>query len=241
MILVVDIGNTQVKWAVTSLDGWLVQAQCPITAIEKLSLYWSDLPVPSAIVVSNVASSTATSAVNLAASQWDVNPHWIEAKREQCGVTNSYASPEQLGADRWAAVIGAKSLNLGNVVAVCAGTATTVHGLTQAGIFLGGLIIPGYDLLHQSLGANAFRLLDAEGQLSTFPISTADAITTGAIKTTCATIESFCEDMEKAGHHNVQIVLAGGAAKKIRREFTRSILHKEDLILLGLLEIAKSL
>jgi pantothenate kinase type III len=47
--------------------------------------------------------------------------------------------------------------------------------------------------------------------------------------------------MEKAGHHNVQIVLAGGAAKKIRREFTRSILHKEDLILLGLLEIAKSL
>ena len=49
MILVVDIGNTQVKWATTLGDGWLVQGQCPLEAIDKLSLYWSDLSVPTNI------------------------------------------------------------------------------------------------------------------------------------------------------------------------------------------------
>ena len=57
MILVVDIGNTQVKWATTLGDGWLVQGQCPLEAIDKLSLYWSDLSVPTKVVISNVAGS----------------------------------------------------------------------------------------------------------------------------------------------------------------------------------------
>ena len=241
MILVVDIGNTQVKWATTTGGGWLVQGQCPLEAIDKLSLYWSDLSVPTKVVISNVAGSRVELVVESAISSWNIQPYWVEANSEQCGVKNSYSIPNHLGPDRWAAVIGAKSLNLGNVVAVCAGTATTIHGLTSEGIFLGGLIIPGYDLVHRSLSSNTAKLSETEGEFSIFPVSTRDAITSGAIRATCKTVESFCDDMEAAGYSDVQIVLAGGAASKLRDGFVRPFINREDLIFLGLLKIALSL
>ena len=241
MILVVDIGNTQVKWATAVGDAWVTQGQCPLSAIAKLSLYWSDLSEPAAIVISNVAGVEAASAVDMAIRPWNIEAYWVEAMPSQCGVVNSYAKPSQLGPDRWAALIGAKTLNLGNVVTVCSGTATAIHGLTQAGVFIGGLIIPGYDLIHKSLGSNAVQLSDAEGTLSTFPLTTRDAITSGAIRATCQTIESFCDDMEVVGYDAVKIVLAGGAADKVRAGFVRPVIRQDDVILLGLLEIAKSL
>ena len=241
MILVVDIGNTQVKWATTEGDGWVVQGQCPLKAIDRLALYWSDLSAPTKIVISNVAGSKVASAVDSAMSFWSVLPYWVEANKEQCGVKNSYLIPHHLGSDRWAAVIGAKSLNLGNVVAVCAGTATTIHGLTSEGVFLGGLIIPGYDLAHRSLSSSTAKLTEAEGSFSRFPVSTRDAITSGVIRATCKTVESFCDDMEAEGYGNVQIVLSGGAAFKLKNAFVRPIINREDLIFLGLLKIALSL
>jgi type III pantothenate kinase len=241
MILVVDIGNTQVKWATRAGDIWVTKGQCPLPDIEKLSLYWSDLSVPAVIVISNVAGVEAATAVEMAIQPWNLEPYWVEAMPNQCGVVNSYAIPNQLGPDRWAAVIGAKTLKLGNVVAVCSGTATTIHGLTHAGVFIGGLIIPGYDLIHKSLGANAAQLTDSEGSLRDFPLTTRDAITSGAIRATCQTIESFCDDMEAAGYDDVKIVLAGGAADQIRDGFDRPVIEQDDVILLGLLEIAKSL
>ncbi|MBL6736905.1 MAG: hypothetical protein ISP76_07405, partial [Burkholderiales bacterium] len=90
-------------------------------------------------------------------------------------------------------------------------------------------------------GSNAAQLSDAEGTLSTFPLTTRDAITSGAIRATCQTIESFCDDMEVAGYDAVKIVLAGGAADKVRGGFVRPVIRQDDVILLGLLEIAKSL
>ncbi|MDC1311635.1 type III pantothenate kinase [Burkholderiales bacterium] len=240
MILVIDIGNTQVKWATTFGDVWATQGQCPLFDVDKLPLYWADLTVPEAIVISNVAGAEAEAAVEMAIRPWKIEPYWVAAKANQCGVINSYDKPSQLGPDRWAAVIGAKTLRMANVVMVCSGTATTIHGLTEDGVFIGGLIIPGYDLIHQSLGSNAAHLSDAEGQFSNFPVTTRDAITSGAIRATCKTIESFCDDMEASGHDDVKIILAGGAAAKIRDGFVRPVIQKDDVILLGLLEIAKS-
>ena len=241
MILVVDIGNTQVKWATTSGDIWVTQGQCPLSAMDKLSLYWSDLTAPNSVGSSNVAGEEAGAAVDKAIRLWNIEPYWVEAKPEQCGVINSYAQSNQLGPDRWAAVIGAKTLQMGNLVTVCSGTATTIHGVTEGGVFIGGLIIPGYDLIHQSLGSNAAHLSDAEGQFSNFPVTTRDAITSGAIRATCKTIESFCDDMEASGYDDVKIILAGGAAAKIRDGFLRPVIQQDDVILLGLREIAKSL
>ena len=95
--------------------------------------------------------------------------------------------------------------------------------------------------MHRSLSSNTAKLSEAEGELSIFPVSTRDAITSGAIRATCKTVESFCDDMELAGYSDVQIVLAGGAASKLRDGFVRPFINRDDLIFLGLLKIALSL
>jgi len=52
-------------------------------------------------------------------------PVWIKAKRRECGVTNGYRQPDQLGPDRWAALIGAWSILRGPCLVV---TAALHHG-----------------------------------------------------------------------------------------------------------------
>lgn len=237
MILAVDIGNTQIKWA-ELLDTKIVsRGQCPVESSRKLGLYWSDLSPPKVAVISNVSSAEVRDDVERAVKDFDVSPYWVKSRREQCGVKNHYIDPKQLGSDRWAAVIGAKSLDLGNTVVVCMGTATTIHGLTKDGDFVGGMIIPGYDLMHQSLGSTAALLSSSEGEHVVFPRSTKDAITTGVIKATCGAINSFCNEMEVAGFRSIQILLVGGAVDKMEAYLERPFQVRDDLIIRGLLEI----
>ena len=81
-------------------------------------------------------------------------PYWVVARSEQCGVRSSYADPARLGADRWAALIGARHLYQGACVVVNAGTTMTVDALSSESIFLGGCIVPGFELMRRALAAN---------------------------------------------------------------------------------------
>jgi type III pantothenate kinase len=74
-------------------------------------------------------------------------------------VRSGYEDILQLGADRWFAVVAAFE-HAGNAVCVVdAGTATTVDLVDAAGQHLGGFILPGVDLMMQSL-------LDGTGDLA---------------------------------------------------------------------------
>ncbi|MEK9867833.1 MAG: type III pantothenate kinase, partial [Betaproteobacteria bacterium] len=90
MILTVDIGNTQIKWAVFVSGKFSLFGRCPLSSVKKLPLYWKDLPNPEKIVVSNVAGEVAAEAIVAAITNWDINPYWVESQPLQCGVTNSY-------------------------------------------------------------------------------------------------------------------------------------------------------
>ncbi len=241
MILTVDIGNTQIKWAVFASGKFSLFGRCPLSSVKKLPLYWKDLPNPEKIVVSNVAGEVAAEAIVAAITNWDINPYWVESQPLQCGVTNSYDEPRQLGSDRWAMLIGSHSLGMGNVVVVCAGTATTIHGLTADGKFLGGLIIPGYELMHQSLGKNADLLQSDEGAVTVLPRSTQAAITSGIVKATCTTIDSFCDDMARSGHEPDKIILSGGAAEKFSKSLSLPVIVEDHLVMKGLLEISRDI
>ena len=93
---------------------------------------------------------------------------WIESRLVQCGVHNRYADPSQLGTDRWAALIGARSICAGACVVVGAGTAVTVDALTATGDFVGGLIIPGLSLMADALARDTARLPRDTGAYTEF-------------------------------------------------------------------------
>jgi type III pantothenate kinase len=152
-----------------------------------------------------------------------------------------YEDPLQLGPDRWAALIGAHALSAADRVVVCMGTATTIDALTSAGNFLGGMILPGFDLMHAALERKTARLGAEQGQAVSFPRSTRDAITTGAVRATCGAIACMHDEMLRSGCAEVSVLATGGAAPAIVSMCRFPVMLRDKLVLEGLVQIGKSL
>jgi type III pantothenate kinase len=151
-------------------------------------------------------------------------------------VRNGYDRPEQLGADRWAALIGARQLHAGACLVVGAGTATTVDLLTADGVFRGGLILPGLALMRSSLAGAAAQLAEASGRHSDSPRNTDDAIVSGAIEATAGAIERMYRRI--AGQPSPTCLLTGGAAGELEAHLHLPLRRVDDLVLQGLLLVA---
>ena len=159
--LLIDVGNTFLKWGLfrANADGGARENRVESghalhDEIMALPAQFGKLPTPGRIVISNVAGTRIRSSVIRILEVWPDAPvpYWLVPQQVQCGVTNSYRNPAQLGSDRWGALIGARHL-LGQraaMVVVC-GTATTIDFLSTDGVFKGGMIMPGLGLMLRSL------------------------------------------------------------------------------------------
>jgi type III pantothenate kinase len=154
VILLLDIGNTRVKWA------WLEEfglGAASAAAHDTTHRAWqqeieTDGRVPHRIVVSNVAGVAVRDVVvDWARGHFSIQPEVLVAERQACGVTNAYPKPEMLGVDRWLGLIAARRASPRATCILNAGTAFTVDALAPDGRHLGGFIIPGVQLLNDSL------------------------------------------------------------------------------------------
>ena len=121
---------------------------------------------------------------------------------------------------------------------VNAGTATTVDALNGAGEFLGGIIIPGFDLMHEALAENTARLSAERGEFSAFPRSTRDAITSGAVQALCGAVERVRDAMRAAGHGEPVMIVSGGASELLARHLGTPVRVVDKLVLEGLVQIS---
>ena len=238
MILAVDAGNSRVKWALHDgrsfvREGWVVHAD-----VDALDAQWSSLPTPSVIVIANVAGDGIGERLRKSSERWKTAPRWVSSSRSQAGVSNRYDEPSQLGIDRWAALIGARRLSSDPCVVVNAGTAMTVDALTEKGEFIGGIIVPGFDLMHESLAAHTARLSAERGNFKSFPRTTRDAITSGAIQALCGAVERMRDAMLAAGHREPVLIFSGGAGELVARHMGRPVRIVDKLVLEGLVQIA---
>ncbi|WIM05152.1 MAG: type III pantothenate kinase [Candidatus Nitricoxidivorans perseverans] len=229
MILCIDCGNTRLKWGLREGGAWLAQGALPLAEAESLD---EVLPRrPSRAIACNVAGPAVAQAVVLAADRLGAPLDWIHAHAEQCGVRNGYEHPQQLGADRWAALIGARAAHDGPAVIVMCGTATTIDVLDADGRHRGGLILPGLDMMRASLAAGTADLSMAAGQWRDLPTNTLDAIATGCINATVGAIERMPPGF---------VLLSGGAAAAISPHLTLPHRLVENLVLEGLARVAEA-
>lgn len=188
-ILAVDGGNTRIKWGLYRDGNWLAQGWTS-TAQPQLDSQWNTLPAPEKIIVSNVAGNAAAQAIERACGEWQIAPHFIRARQDQCGVRNGYAVPQQLGSDRWAALIAARHLYpQRDVLVVQLGTAVTIDTLAADGRFQGGLILPGLSLMQDALARNTAGLAQQHGKFAAFPDNTADAMFSGSVNAIAGSVE----------------------------------------------------
>ncbi len=230
-MLLLDVGNSRIKWAQVEDGQWQRQGAAGITEWLVLRQAFSTLPRPHKILVSNVAGDEAAQQVRAACAAWQCPVEFISASAEQCGVRNAYDQPAQLGSDRWAALIAAWHHERAACLVVSCGTATTIDALSGAGEFLGGLILPGVDMMRHSLAAGTAQLEAAEGNWSEFPRNTADAIASGTIQATVGAIRQQFSLLNVLG---ARCLLSGGAADNVQTHLRMPLLRVDNLVLQGL-------
>lgn len=232
MILCLDAGNTRLKWGMHDGQAWLAQGALDQAAISGLP---AQLPQPpQRMIACNVAGAEAAQRIEALALKLEVPLAWLASSSNACGISNGYANPQQLGADRWAALIGARALHPGPLVVVMAGTATTIDLLDADNHFHGGLILPGLQLMRASLARDTANLPLATGGYSEAPDNTNDAIVSGSLHATLGAIER----MRSALDGVPTVILSGGAATELLALVSQPVRHIDNLVLEGLLRAA---
>lgn len=237
MILLIDAGNTRIKWRVIPArgEGWIDQGACTHDEIAQLKAVLGTYPIRS-LLGTNVAGTETAARIDAFARPHGIVPDWLTPVADCCGVHNHYERPAQLGADRWAALIGARRMHPHACLVVTAGTATTVDLLDAGGGFQGGLILPGIDLMLRALATNTARLPLAEGRYTPTPRCTADAIRSGCLLAQAGAVERMFRQI--AAEPDALCLLGGGAADHLTDLLDLPLRRVDNLVLLGLETIA---
>jgi type III pantothenate kinase len=255
MHLLLDLGNTRIKWALAEAGqlgagGELVHREHAPAAVAAGLAAELAAVVPRgtdmAAFAVNVAGEELGAAVQTAVSEAcgcrftlvDSRVDWGELR---CG----YTDRTQLGADRWAAIVAAWQPGGGDVCIVDAGTAVTVDLLRDDGRHLGGIIVPGLDLMVAALGQRTADIAShAAGQAGPgegdwYGRSTAEAVVRGARFSLVATVQrALAEFPARQRPVAPRLVLTGGDAAELARLIPGPVELRPQLVLEGVLRLA---
>ncbi len=245
-VLVVDLGNSRLKWALFS-EGNLGRSQ----AVEwrgadfpaLLEEHWGGLERPVSVMASVVAPAPVEEQLKQwVENRWGVPLYLLAASAAGAGVTCGYHDPSQLGADRWAAMIAAHARYPRGCLVVDCGTASTLDALA-GGRHLGGYILPGVTAMREAvrrktaIGSSA-RAVSPDEEWGR---STASCIELGAIRALVTLIEHSLERLQVAGVCDPALVVTGGQAGLILPSVQVDYRRHDDLVLEGIMRCFREL
>jgi type III pantothenate kinase len=240
-MLLVDIGNTNLKWA------WLQDGE--MSLLERVGYHadgvtaqayrcWSHAEKPEKVVVANVAGQLVEDELQQwITSEWCVDMEVVTASAQQLGVKNAYACPEQLGVDRWLALIAAYKNNGVPVCVVDCGTAITIDALTADGQHQGGLILPGLAMMRQvMLDRTQISRVGTSESTELLAGDTAGAIAAGSLHAAAALVERVVDQMSVPP----RIILTGSDAPRLKKVLKLEAQMDPELVMRGLELVAQS-
>ena len=245
MRLLIDIGNTRLKWAVLK-EGMLgkqhsfryQQEYLP----DQLFSHWSTLISPAGVHVASVAGEQITNGLR----QW-VAIHWgcpveiLHSEKQCCGVINGYTKPESLGVDRWAAMVAAFGIIGSSVCVIDSGTAVTFDVINSKGRHLGGVIAPGQDMMrHALLDSTARVFIDEPSRaVELLGTDTTSCVLSGGLQATIGLIERMAQQVQHQLDEAAVLVLTGGGADHLIPLLSIPYQHVENLVLQGVARIVE--
>ena len=247
MILLIDVGNTRLKWAWLTSTG-LSDQQAVVHRDSKPGIWTAALfhsgQKPSRILVSNVAGPVmAKTLAKLAKKAFRIEVEFVTAAREFNGLTSGYLDPSLLGADRWLGLIGAWTKARSALCVVDAGTAVKVDSVDSNGQHLGGLIAPGIHMMREVLMSNTSDI--AKAAFNSTPSlagvlanNTIAAVSRGAFFALAGMADRACEVIEKNTGTAPKLFVTGGDAILISGTMSTHGEVVPDLVLQGLAVIA---
>jgi len=233
----IDIGNTRTKVGVFGEDAepiYLISDQFPLDEIKAFQNQWPNavLMVSSTKVPEKEVSDLLQKADRLI---------WLSPELK-LPFQNAYGSPKTLGLDRIALAAAAVAMHPGkDVLVIDAGTCITLDFVDRHGVYHGGSIHPGISMrlkaMHNYTGK--LPLVEAMAPSEWLGFDTTSCLQAGAVGGAVAEIDAFIV-MYQSRFPNCKVLLTGGDSDLFFSKLKNEIFAHPNLVLKGLLEIAKN-
>lgn len=241
MHLLIDMGNSRMKWALADhkvvhqgtvdyTEGWLKFFHLELKKFIALTELHSAL-------VCNVSGEKR----ELLLREWlksklAIVATTVTSKPLYSGLKNNYTPASQLGADRWAALFGAYVHYPLPVIVCDIGTAVTIDTINREGQFTGGTISPGLRLMYHSLFQNTSMEINRfnKTSYSTSPLNTESAIASGLIESIVGQI-SLRYLRESQSKAKITLVITGGDAPLIAEHLLTPFTLDTELLFKGMI------
>ena len=215
MILLIDSGNTRVKWRLMHSEESVVSGATDLAAVEPFLDLQSHADAISRVCVSTVGSEASRRSLEAGIRKLTSAPityYWSEVTRN--GLKSSYQDVSKMGVDRWHAMVAAWSRFKTGCAIVDAGSAVTVDYIDSNGSHIGGFILPGLNMMRRGLKLDAARIgFEADEQLNTDPgKTTGECANHGLAWLTEGVVHQVHRDVGKYGLKHV--LVTGGDAQR---------------------------
>ncbi|MBN8728311.1 MAG: type III pantothenate kinase [Xanthomonadales bacterium] len=219
MKLLIDFGNTRLKWATEDGGGLRlggVFAHRNRTLGTALRTEWPEFSRLDAVLVASVVGAEREAELDqLVRARFRLPATFLRSPAHALGIRNAYAEPARLGIDRFLGLAALHAEKPRAQVLASVGTALTVDALRTDGSHLGGIIVPGAALMRGTVLAGTARGGAPGGRFKVLPDSTADGVFTGSLYAAAGAIDRF---RAAAGHElggAPALVLTGGGVDEL--------------------------
>lgn len=246
MIIVVDIGNTNITIGLTKEDtiigqyrlttklqrtsdeyGFMILSFLNASNVQKEDIY--------DVIISSVVPKINYSFINSIKKYLQIEP-LIVGPGIKTGISVKIDDPKTLGADRLVDAVGAYYIYGGPCIVIDFGTATTFDVINEKGEFIGGTTAPGIGITASALSLQAAKLPEVEIEKPKTPIAknTVDSMQAGIVYGYIGLTENIIREIKKEFGSDIKVISTGGLGRMVFNE-TKSIdTYDPDLTFKGL-------
>ena len=224
LLLAIDVGNTQT--VIGAYDGtsllrmWRIATNKGHTA-DELRCKLLSLIAPERFSEDQVEHAVLASVVPALGASWKVALSNMGIDALACNARSAdglfataYGNPDEIGADRVADAVAARSLYGAPVVVVDFGTATNVEVIDAEGRFVGGIIAPGLETSAAALFSHATKLpaIDLKEPGTAIGKNTVHAMQSGIVYGEADRVDGFVRRIFEELGYTARVVATGGLA-----------------------------
>ena len=238
MDLLIDVGNTNLKWANLGPEGLGEMRSVRHGGGLPIDLHaaWELVPAPERVLVASVGGEALTGGPGERLPR-TLGPRGPDRPHPGPlpGPHHRLRRARTAGVDRWLALLAAREEGDGPALVVDAGTAITYDLLLTDGRHLGGLILPGMAMMREGVLAGT-RIPPVEPVESGEPwaADTAAAVAAASVQAPAALAERLLDRLAAVAGETPRVLLTGGDAGRLAAALHRPARLIPDLVLRGL-------
>lgn len=238
MYLVIDAGNTNLKYSIYEKSQLVFQDAIAYTALISGTFLFQerDFDIQVSIICNVSGLSVAEIMSFFPPCRYITFSHMLPMP-----LYNAYATPHTLGMDRLAAALGAEYLRpKTNKLVIDMGTAITIDFVDETATYQGGNISLGMSARYHALHSYSARLplVSPHKDTTLYGKTTDEAINNGVVLGIIHEIDEYVYKY-RAEYQDVAVFLTGGDSLFFENKLKNPIFANENLVALGLLSVLR--